>query len=214
MIRFGEESCDGQAQGRAYGRTTQLFERRNPRRRRCAGRADHGARASGATPPKPAPSIPAVPNREAERGNPDRCRSGDAIIERRRLHGRRDARPGHRACRRLRRLELPGLPRIADQLRHAERAETRSPVLHARRSLGRDVPWLCQDRRQADGGDDARHRRPAAWLDGDLQRLCRPGADLPDHPGCARRAHPQDHGALRPFGAGWRGHGARFRQMG
>ena len=33
-------------------------------------------------------------------------------------------------------------------------------------------------------------------------------------PSAPDAAHPQDHGAIRPFGAGRRGHRARFRQMG
>ena len=73
-------------------------------------------------------------------------------------------------------LQLPRPARIAHQLRRQQ--EARVAHLLPRRIVGRHGARLRQDRRQADDGHGARHRRPAARVDGDLQRLRRPRAGL------------------------------------
>ena len=67
--------------------------------------------------------------------------------------------------------------------------DTASPgvVQRARAHLGGDRPGRRQGDRKADGGHPAQHGRVAARLDGDLQRLGRPGADSATGPHRAGR---------------------------
>ena len=69
-----------------------------------------------------------------------------------------------------------GTPRVVHQLRRQQ--EPRAADVLPRGVVGGHGARLRQDRRQADDGDGARHRRPAARVDGDLQRLRRPRAGL------------------------------------
>ena len=71
---------------------------------------------------------------------------------------------------------VPRPARVAHQLRRQQ--EPGAAHLLPRGVVGGDGARLRQDRRQADAGDGARHRRPAARVDGDLQRLRRPRAGL------------------------------------
>ena len=88
-----------------------------------------------------------------------------------RLHGRRHQVARHRLCAAQSRLEFSRPARIADQLRRQQ--ESGIHHLHARGILGRHGARLFQDRGQAAAGAGARHGRPAARRDGDLQRLVR-----------------------------------------
>ena len=80
--------------------------------------------------------------------------------------------------------------------------------------VGGDGARLRQDRRQAAHRARARHRRPAARVDGDLQRLVRSRAGLRhprQHARCDHAVPGRRMGAQR---AGRRGDGARLRQVG
>ncbi len=119
---------------------------------------------------------------------------------------------GFEYCRRQSRLQLPRPARIHHQLRRQQ--VPRAAHLLPRGILGRHGARLRQDRRQADDGHGARHRRPAARLHGDLQRLRRPRARLHrarQHP---RHELPPRRRRMGPQRAGRRRHGSRLHASG
>ncbi len=129
-----------------------------------------------------------------------------------RLHGRRHQDARSRIHLDQSGLELPQHPRIARQLRRQQ--EAGAPHLHARGSGDRDGARLRQGGGKAHGRDHPRHGRPAARLDGDLQRVGRPRADHAFRGQRARRDDAPPGNRMESRGAGRGLAGARLRQVG
>ena len=133
------------------------------------------ATVAGAAPARlPSALPPTAQTIAAETGAPQAETQPDRRRRRLRLHGRRHQDARHQIPAGQLRFELPRHPRVADQLRRQQDAGV--PHLHPRGIRGRHVARLLQGRRQAAADAGARHRRPAARLHGDLQRLVRPRA--------------------------------------
>ena len=92
------------------------------------------------------------------------------------LHGGRHQVARHRIRRGEPGIEFSRTPRVDHQLRW--QPDAGADHVLPRRVVGRDGARLRQDRRQADDGHGARHCRPAARVDGDLQRVLRSCAGL------------------------------------
>ena len=109
------------------------------------------------------------------------------------------------------RVEFPRPARIDHQLRRQQ--EPRADHLHARGVGRRHGARVLQGRRQADARGRARHRRPAARVDGALQRLVRSRAGLHGDRQLQRRGGPPA-GRVVPRRPGCRAHGARLHEVG
>ena len=124
---------------------------------------------AGAPPQRGTAPPPSARALAAETGPVSRSGRPDGRRPRLRLHGGRDQVIGLRIRRLESRVELPIAPGVVHQLRRKQ--GSRVADLLPRRIVGRDGRWLFQGGRQADARHGARHGRPAARGDDDLQRV-------------------------------------------
>ena len=195
------------AEGRAGGRGS---DRRIQRRRDRPDNPTGPARL--ARPTRPTRPHDADHDRR-RRGHRPRRGAGDRRkpAQRLRLHGRCAQVARLRVRRRQSGIELPRTSRVDHQLRRQPRA--RDDHVHARGIGGRDGARLLQGRGQADARRRARHRRPAARVDGALQRVVRSRACLHGDRQLQRRGSEAPGGVV-PRRAGRGAHGPRLHEMG